>query len=559
MNSRSSRVAAAAIAVAVGLVVASCSPAGSTGNSSAEQPASVGNSGTDSTAAGETTGAADSGAAASGSATAPGSATAAAAPSGTFVVARTGDVDKLDPHLATAFQTIETLGLVYDSLVKTDADGKLIPGLATSWKTSDGGKTITFQLRDGVKWQDGDAFTSADVKASIERILDEKTSAVGRSNLSLITSVDAPDPGTAVLHLSAPDTAIYYALASTNSSILHAKDITAGTVGKTPDGTGPFSWKSWQPEQRVTLAANADYWGGAPGVASLEFRVIPSESSILAGMKAGSFQLGVLSDPSVAAQAEGASNFALVKQPVLSYHVMQLNGRRPPLDKLKVRQAIACAVDRQQVIDTAAFGDGQVTGPITSPGYQFDPTEGLPCKPGDLDAAKQLLADAGEGGGFHLKTIVETGEYATSVAEGQNLQAQLAKIGVTLDLQQLTTSPYVKAWLDADYDAAVALNGGSSDPFLMYGRYFTTDGSLTKPAGLESKELNELLVKGNSTDDETVRQQTYQQLQKTLLEQSPWVWMFRGDDYYLVSSKVQGFTARADESLTSLGSATLSG
>ena len=269
-------------------------------------------------------------------------------------------------------------------------------------------------------------------------------------------------------------------------------------------------------------------------------------------MKAGAFALGLLSDPSVADTATNNNGFSLVKQPALAYHVLQLNGRHKPLDNIKVRQAIACAVDRQQVIDTAAFGDGAVTGPITSPAYQYSPTDGLPCTPGDLTAAKQLLADAGYPNGFHLKTIVETGEYATSVAEGQNLQAQLAKIGVTLDLQQLTTSPYVTAWLDADYDAAVALNGGSSDPYLMYGRYFTTDGSLTKPAGLTSQTLNDLLVKGNSTTDESVRQATYKSLQEELLKESPWVWTFRGDDYYLVSSKISGFTPRADESLINL-------
>jgi peptide/nickel transport system substrate-binding protein len=475
------------------------------------------------------------------------------------VVARTGDIDKLDPHVATAFQTIETLGLVYDRLVNTDNNGKLVPGLATKWTVSDGGKTITFELRDGVTWQDGDPFTSADVKATINRILDEKTAAVARSNLTSITSVDTPDDHTAVFHLSAANTAIFYALSSVNSSIVHAKDISGGTVGKTPDGTGPFAWGSWDQGQKVTLKANPKYWGGSPKFATLEFRVIPSESSILSGMKAGAFQLGILSDPSVAAQAEGASGFKLVKQPVLSYHVMQLNGRHKPLDNVKVRQAIACAVDRQQVIDTAAFGDGQVTGPITSPGYQYSPTDGLPCKPGDLEAAKKLLADAGYAGGVTLKTIVETGEYATSVAEGQNLQAQLAKIGVHLQLQQLTTSPYVQALLDADSDAAVALNGGSSDQFLMYGRYFTTGGSLTKPAGLTSQTLNDLLVKANSTDDETVRQATYQQLQEELLKESPWVWMFRGDDYYLVSDKVSGFTPRPDESLVNLLTTSVSG
>jgi peptide/nickel transport system substrate-binding protein len=306
------------------------------------------------------------------------------------------------------------------------------------------------------------------------------------------------------------------------------------------------------------LKANPNYFGGSPKYATLQFRVIPSESSILSGMKAGAFGLGILSDPSVAAQAANANGFKLVKQPALAYHVLQLNGRHKPLDNIKVRQAIACAVDRQQVIDTAAFGDGQVTGPITSPAYQHSPTDGLPCKPGDITAAKKLLADAGYAKGFHLKTIVETGEYATSVAEGQNLQSQLAKIGVTLDLQQLTTSPYVKAWLDADYDAAVALNGGSSDPYLMYGRYFTTDGSLKGPAGLTSSTLNNLLVKGNSTADESVRQSTYQQLQEELLKESPWVWTFRGDDYYLVSDKVSGFTARADESLINLAVASAS-
>lgn len=471
---------------------------------------------------------------------------------GTFVVARTGDIDKLDPHLATAFQTIETLGLVYDQLVRVDATGQLIPGLATSWRISNDGRTVTFDLRRGVTWQDGDQFTSADVKASLARILDEKTGAVARSNLLAIHSVDAPDAHTIVLHLSTPDAALLYALASVNASIVHDKDIQSNAVTKSPDGTGPFAWGSWSQGQQVVLKGNPDYWGGKPAIQKLEFRVIPSESSILSGMRAHAFDLGIISDPGVAKQAGSDSAFHLVKQPALSYHVLMLNGRRPPLTKLKVRQAIACAVDRQQVVNTAAFGDGKVTGPITSPAFQYSPTAGLPCTPGDTSAAKRLLAQAGYAKGFSLKTIVETGEYATSVSEGQNLQSQLAKIGIQLDLQQLTTGPYVEAWLDANFDAAVALNGGSYDPYLMYGRYFTTGGSLTKPAGLVSAAMNRLLVKGNSTTNQAARHQIYGQLQQQLLRESPWVWMFRGDDYYLVGSDVHGFTARPDEALTSL-------
>lgn len=523
MASRKRRgMAAGVIAVVVGLALAACSPSGS----------------------GNTGNAANTGSGTSGANT------------GTFVVARTSDIDKLDPYLATAFQTIETLGLVYDELVTVDNAGHLAPDLATKWQVSPDGKTVTFTLRSGVKWQDGDAFTSADVKASIERILKPKTAAVAASNLAMISSVDTPDDTTVVLHLSSPSAALLYALASVNAAIVHTKDIQAGTIGKTPDGTGPFAFKSWKQAQSVTLTANNSYFGGAPAIKTLEFRVIPSDSSILSGMKANAFQLGILSDPAVAQQAGGASNFQLVKEPALAYQTLMLNGRRGALKDQRVRQAIACAIDRKQLIDTAAFGDGKITGPITSPAFQYSPTDGLPCQPGDIQAAKQLMAKAGHAGGITLNTIVPTGLFASAVAEGQNLQSQLAKIGVHLNLQQLAATPYVNAWLAANFDAAVARNGGSYDPYLMYGRYYVTGGSLAKPAGLDSPTLSRLLTEGNSTTDQTKRHEIYGQLQKQLLTESPWVWTYRSDDYYLVSSSVQGFQARPDEALTSLASVT---
>lgn len=471
-----------------------------------------------------------------------------------FVVARTGDVDQLDPQKATAFQTVATLGLVYSRLVALDGAGKIVPDLATKWETTDGGKTVMFTLRSGVTWQNGDSFGPADVKASLERILDEKTGAVARSNLKAITAIDVVGTDQVKLTLSAPSTALLYSLASVNSAILDQKDIASGAIAKAPNGTGPFAWTKWDQGQQVLLTANAKYFGGAPKVGSVQFRVIPAESSIVAGMKAGAFQLGLISDPTVAANAEGNDKYQVVKQPALAYHALMLNGRNGPLKDVRVRQAIACAVDRDQVIKTAANGDGTVTGPITSPGFQYSPTDGLPCKPGDISAAKALLAQAGYASGFSLNTIVETGEYATAVAEGQNLQAQLKAIGVTLNLKQLATDPYVKAWLAADYDAAVALNGGSYDPYLMYGRYFTTGGSLSKPAGLESADLAALLTKGNALTDDSARQQVYGDLQKELLKESPWVWMFRSDDYYLVA-KSASFTPRPDAQLTSLAAA----
>lgn len=468
-----------------------------------------------------------------------------------FIVARTGAVNKLDPARATSFTDVQTLDLVYDTLLETTAKGELEPGLATDWKISQHGERITLTLREGVTFHDGSAFTAADAKATLQRILDEKTGSAVRSRFLDIERIATPDKHTLVLELDESNASLLYALAQVGASILSKKDITAGAVARQPNGTGPFRWVSWDQGQQVTLAANEHWWGGAPDLDTIEFRVIPSESSIMSGMKAASFDLGLLSNPSVAKQAKG-SNVQLLTQPTLSYHVLMLNGRRGPLRKVKVRQAIACAIDRQQVIKTAYFGYGEITGPITSPALPYDPTAGLPCNPPDIAKAKQLLAEAGYSDGFTLKTIVMVGNYSTATAIAQSLQAQLKQIGVRLDLQQQQTNVYVTNWLAADFDAAVALNGGSFDPYLMYGRYFTSGGSLAKPAGLSDSTLDRLLRKSKTTSDPEKREQVFRQLQRELLRLSPWVWLLTNTDFYLLGPNVKGFQPAPDGSLESL-------
>ena len=148
------------------------------------------------------------------------------------------------------------------------------------------------------------------------------------------------------------------------------------------------------------------------------------------------------------------------------------------------------------------------------------------------------------------------GEYATATNIAQSVQAQLSEIGVELDLQQQQTNVYVDNWLEARYDAAVALNGGSTDPYLMYGRYFTEGASLAKPAGLSDPRLDQLLREGNSTTDEAERQRVFGELQQELLRLSPWVWLQHNQSYYLVGDDVEGFKALTTESLEYLTEAT---
>lgn len=485
-----------------------------------------------------------------------GSSAARTTAGGTLVIGRTADVNTLDPQKATAFQAVQTLGLIYGTLVQLDSKLNVVPGLATAWKFTNNSQTLTFTLRPKVKFQNGAPFTSADVAASLNRILNPATGAVSRANLSDIQSISTPNARTVVLHLADPDVPVLAALADLNTAIMSAADIQSGSFATHPNGTGPFAFSSWTPNQSLKLVRNKNYWGGNVPLAGVQFRVIPDETSVVSALRANQIQMGLISDPVVARQVNGGG-LKVLRQASLSYHTLMLNDRHSPLDKLYVRLAIQCAISRQQVLKSAALGEGQVTGPITSPAYRSDPNA-RPCPTPNLAKAKKFMKAAGyPNGGITLHTIVETGEYATAVAEAQSVQAQLSQIGINLDLQTLDSGTYVSRWLAADFDAAIALNGGRVDPDTMYTRYFTSTGNLNKVAGYSSPKLDTLFAQGRATSNVAKRKAIYTQISKTLESQGVWVWMFTSFDYYAVSPKVHNFVPMANESLQYLRQTTL--
>ncbi|MGD7733961.1 ABC transporter substrate-binding protein [Propionibacteriaceae bacterium G57] len=473
---------------------------------------------------------------------------------GALVVGVTSDPNTLFPWKATQFQAVNVLQNMYGTLTEFDKDLKVIPGLATEWTPSNDGLTLTLKLRDGVTFADGSAFDSADVKFSLEAIMKEQTGAVARASLASVTKVEAPDATTVVLTLSAPDAALPSNLASVNMAMLSSDD-TESELNTTPNGTGPFTFKERKASQSLTLAKNDKYWGEKAKLATVEFRVIPDESSIVSAMQSGNVHLATFDDPVVAKTAE-TGGVKLAKTPQLSYHVLQLNARKGALTDLNVRLAIQCAIDRQQVLDTAAMGEGEVTGPITSPLFKSDPNA-RPCAKRDLGKAAEYLQKAGKADGVTIKAIVSQGEYSTSVNEAQNLKSQLAEAKITLNLEVLESGAYVDRWVAADFEAAVALNGGRPDPEGMYGRYFTSKGNLNKVAGYSSPELDKLFAEGRATQDEAKRKEIYAQVSRHLEDNAAWVWLFTSYTYTATTSNVQGFTPMANNSLQFLKTTTV--
>nr|PZN51076.1 MAG: ABC transporter substrate-binding protein [Chloroflexota bacterium] len=447
-----------------------------------------------------------------------------------LVMARAADATGLDPHTQTAFASFRLLELIYEPLVTLDADLNVVPALAESWEFSEDAMTLTFHLREGVTFHDGSEMDAEDVRASFERILNEETGAAARANYLSIESIDTPDPLTVVFNLSEPDVPLLSSMATTNAAIVSADDIENGTVGTQANGTGPFVLESWTPEEQTILRANENWWGEGPFVDGIEIRIIPDETSILAALRAGTIDFALLNDPLVATLLIDDENIILNRAPAIAYHVLQLNAQREPLNILEVRQAISCAIDRQEVVDTAALGEGEVTGPLTIPAYQL-PLEEFFCYEKDLDLARELMAQAGMEDGFTLKVIAASDEPPTALAEAQSIQAQLADININVEIESLELSVYVDRWLAADFDAAVALNGGRPDPYTMYVRYWTSDGNLNKVAGYSDEKLDELMARGRVETDPEARFEIFAEFQRHLVEMAPWVWLYVSPEY----------------------------
>lgn len=466
------------------------------------------------------------------------------------------DATGLDPHKQTAFSSLRLLELVYEPLVRLGTDLSVVPAIADSWEFSADGLTLTFKLNPNAKFSDGQPVTSEDVRASFTRLLDEATAAAARSNFLSIASIDTPDATTVVFHLSQADAPLLVAMATINAAIVPASAIAAGTIETAALGSGPFKLDSWDPNSKEVLSANAEWAGGKVAVDGITISVLPDETAILASLRAGQTDFALLNDPLVATLVPNEPNLQLNPIPGLAYNVLQLNPARQPMDDLKVRQAISCAVNRQEVLDSALVGEGKVTGPLTMPAYASDPNT-LFCYTQDVAKAKALMAESGSPDGFTAKVIAATGEPPVASSEAQVLQAQLAEIGVKLEIEMLELNVYIDRWLAGDFDMAVAQNGGRPDPYPMYNRYFTKDGNLQKVSNFVDDELDSLLQQGRTETDVAKRKVIFQNFEARLAELSPWIWLSTSNTYTAQLKTVHGFEPSPTGSLFALSKVTI--
>ena len=459
--------------------------------------------------------------------------------SSSLVIGTVNSVQKIDPDVVTNFLDFEALGLVYNTLVQENANLQIVPDLATSWAFTNNNKQLTLNLRTGVKFDDGSTMTSADVVASLQRAQATKTADPSASFIGSVTKIAASGPNTVVLTMSHPDVSVLEGLATVNMAIMPAAAINSGTIAKKPDGTGPFEYVSWVPSTSFTLKANPNFWGGKVSLNSVELKTIPTEQSISAALQAGTIQMALLSQPTVVSTIPQSYTFQHVMD--LSYRVLQLQDKKGVLANVNARRAIACATNRNQILQDSVFGDGKVVGPVPLGPYATNPVSAI-CPTQNLAQARKYLKAAGLSKGFSFTAITSTDLDSTSAAQAIAMQSELARVGITMNIQNLAANAYIQDWLKGDFQAAFAENGADPDPYIMYGRYFGKGAGLGIPAGYSSKSLQAELLAGDENSTAAGQKADWQKLNNDLTGNAVWVWLFDSYDFAVMSPNVKGFT-----------------
>jgi peptide/nickel transport system substrate-binding protein len=463
----------------------------------------------------------------------------------------------LDPHVVTAFSSMRRIDLLYNRLVRLDSNFVVVPDLAASWEIPDN-TTYVFHLRQGVKFHNGRELTADDVAYSLNRVLDPKTASPGRSYISLITSIEVVDKYTVKLHLSAPLASLLDGLTSNNLSIVAKEVVEAnGNLQKVEAGTGPFMLKDWVADNSMTLVKNPSYFEkGLPLLDKVIFRVIPEQASLLAGVKSGDLDLSTINDGAIIRQASKDSKVVVMSKPSLNMRIFSFNTTRKPFDDVRVREAVALALDRTEILTIAEFGMGKPTGPLPVAATQWAlPLAKLPFSAVDVAKAKKLLADAGYPKGFSFK-ITCASTYEGGLAVAQVAQNELKKIGINADLEVVEWGVYIDKWVKRDYDTMIELRGGSGEPDRFLYRTFYSTGAVNNFL-FKDAEIDKLLDQGRTQTLPADRKATYDKLQAALSTQVPCVFLYCPNENQVMSSKVSGFKMVGNGSLYYITTATV--
>ncbi|WP_347488880.1 ABC transporter substrate-binding protein [Desulfoscipio sp. XC116] len=439
---------------------------------------------------------------------------------------------------------------IYETLVRLDEDLHLVPGLAESWDSADGGKTWTFHLKEGVKFHDGTDFDAQAVLFSYDKrgyVVEAKTlqlegiEALDAHTVRFICAKPMPLP-TYLTHIAWP--------------VVSPTSIDASGNFTKPIGTGPFQLAQYNKGQEVILERNPNYWGEQQKLDQVIFKIIPDATTRMMALTSGDVDMSIKVPESEVSRLEKDPNLTVHKKTTTFTDFMQFNCTKAPFDDLHVRKAVAYAIDTEGIVKNILQGIGEAArGRPYAPVMMYSSPD-LPLYSQDLEQAKKLLAEAGWQDSNNDGVVEKDGQPLTidlvltpswgsrqqKIAEA--CQAQLAQAGFNARVNQLEGAAAEQAEREGNFD--IIMRTG----FFVWGPYphhVKIHHSKNYKSHYSNPEYDALVNKGESEIDEQVKQQTYTAIQKMILEELPAFYLVHEQKIIATRNTVQGYRITAED------------
>lgn len=447
---------------------------------------------------------------------------AAGAAQSTLTTAMGSNPPTLDPQKTFNGFSFGVTNHIYETLFRVTTEGDIEGLLASEWEFVDPTR-LRVTLRDGVSFSDGTVLDAAAVQASLTRLLDPATAAPGRFVVSAITAVEVVDPLTVDIVTGAPFAPLLAHLAHPVSAIVPAGY--GDDLARAPIGSGPYTLRSWSQGDTVILDANPAYWGGAPAITEVVFRVIPEIGTQIIELRSGGIDV-LFNIP--------ADNFnQLVNDPDIvtnsflgwgSVH-LGFNTANPKLQDVRVRQAIAHAIDKGLIVDEFLGGLAQVGVAPIPPTVRFAASDLTEPYPYDPEAARSLLAEAGAS---DLQLVLDIYQNPDLEAAAQVIQAMLADVGITLQIRVQEYAAYAERILNDSLELYATSWGTVTldADYTLYAFFNSSEIPANDTSRYSVPEVDALLEAARATPDDAQREADYRAVQERVLADVPMVTLY---------------------------------
>lgn len=481
------------------------------------------------------------------------------APSGgTLVRAMTSEPAKIDPQGAPSSGLSLVMPYIFDTLVVRDLDNSVHPLLAESWQVSDDGTEITLKLKEGVTFHDGTPLDAEAVRFTFERFKEVGKASPIYGGVSQIADIEVVDDLNVKFIFDEPAANFWSTISMPYAGIISPQSAQKAEESGEGHlvGTGPFVLESWEAGQSITFKRNPDYaWGppvvdnqGAPYLDALVYKVIPDATTQVTALKADEVDVVFINQPSHVQSLQDEGSIKLEEALINSLIYLGFNAQKPPFDEMLVRQALAHAVNKDEIIEVALGGLGQAAFaplPPTLPG--FDPGLKEYELGYDPEKSKELLIEAGfqqtdEGtwqrDGQTLDGLLLTSTRAPNEAVATLLQSQFKAIGVPVEIQQLDGKAVMDATTEGQFDLLL-WRYGWNDPDAL--NIFLSSDRIgrTNRVAYSNPEVDALLEQGARELDEGVRQNLYVKAQQIILQDAPWQPLYTPVDVMAMGEEVR--------------------